>query len=85
MRLPIFCVCPSSPVCGLLTCSFFADSYLFLLERVRIVQPVKKPRLKSKLYMGMLVMVTIPCCIFLILMIFGSYPFCTLDCYAQPG
>lgn len=49
------------------------------------MQPVKKPRLKSKLYMGMLVMVTIPCCIFLILMIFGSYPFCTLDCYAQPG
>lgn len=66
--------CPSSSVCRLLTSSFFADSYLFLLERVRIVQPVKKRRLKSKLYVGMLAMVTIPCCIFLILMIFGSSP-----------
>lgn len=46
--------------------------YLFLTERVRIVQAVKIPRLKSRSYMAMIVALTIPCTAILILMIFGA-------------
>lgn len=40
--------------------------YLFLLEKLRIVQAVKKPRLKSKSYLALLTMISIPCTAFII-------------------
>ena len=55
---------------SLLCLCFYSSSkfwlYLFLLEKLRVVQAVKKPRLRSKQYLALLTAISIPCISFII-------------------
>jgi hypothetical protein len=69
---------------SLLCLCFYSSSkfwlYLFLLEKLRVVQAVKKPRLRSKQYLALLTMISVPCTAFIVLMVFGASPSTGLTC-----